>query len=252
MLTQDKNTFDYQSTLASYCRTGNYVSIPGVKEKNVVQYRRLVFNVVEDTLQSAYPLTYELLTPKEWKSLVARFFREHPCSSPQVWYMPKELYEYIVSKPNNLTRKYPFLAELLWFEWLEIELYMMEDRLVTHRKEGDLTKERLVLNPEHHLQYFSFPVHLKSAKLITVLDKGHYFLIVHRHPDSGVVSFTDLSPAFVRMVELLQDEPNTMREVLGKTCKELSIEISSAIVHATEAFFESSLENKLIIGFEKK
>lgn len=248
---QDKTTFGYQSDLASYCRTGNYVSIPGVKEKNVVQYRRLVHNVVEDTLQSAYPLTYELLTPKEWKSLVSRFFKEHACSSPQVWYMPKELHEFIASKPSNLTKKYPFLVELLWFEWLEVELYMMEDVHVEHIREGDFAKERLVLNPEHHLQYFSFPVHLKNAKLITLSDKGHYFLVVHRHPESGTVSFTDLSPAFVRMIELLEERAMTIKEVLEKACGELGVEISSAIQHATEAFLESAMENKLIVGFEK-
>lgn len=249
MLLPDKNTFAYQSALALYCRTGNYVSIPGVKEKNVGQYRRLVYNVVEDTLQSAYPLTFELLTTREWKSLVNRFFKEHACVSPQVWYMPRELYEFVTSKPSSLTRRYPFLAELLWFEWLEVQLYMMEDVAVEYRREGDFLTERLVLNPEHHLQYFSFPVHLKNARLITLSDKGNYFLIVHRSPENGAVSFTDLSPAFVRMIELLAEKPMRMNEVLEQACQELGVEISMPIVNATQAFMESAVENQLVVGF---
>jgi len=249
MQQSDKSTFAHQSALASYCRTGNYIGIPGVKEKNVVQYRRLVYNVVDDTLQSAYPLAHELLAVKEWKNLVGRFLKEHACASPQVWSMPKELYEYVISQKGALLRKYPFLPELLWFEWLEVELYMMEDSKVPHRPKGDFMVDKLVLNPEYHLQHFAFPVHLKNAKLITLSDKANYFLVGHRHPESGVVYFTDLSSAFVRMIELLTERPRTIQDVLENACQELNVQITTSISNATETFFERAVENKLILGF---
>lgn len=245
----EKTTSAHQSALASYCRTGKYKAIPGVIEENVVQYRRLVYNVVEDTLQSAYPLTYELLSAKEWKSLVNLFFTDHACSSPQVWYMPKELYEFVVETKHPLTKKYPFLPELLWFEWLEVELYMMEDKPVEFISQGDFIKDMLVLNPEHHLQHFTFPVHVKNAKFISLSDKGNYFLEMHRHPQTGSISFMDLSPAFVRMIELLDEQPLHMGEVLEKACNELQVEVTKPIVNATVAFLERALENKLILGY---
>jgi hypothetical protein len=243
-------TQQYQSALATYCRTGKYVSIPGVKEKHVGHYRRLVYNVVEDTLQSAYPLTYEMLSTREWRALVTQFFAQHACVSAQVWYMPKELYEFVLETKHPLTVKYPFLSELLWLEWLEVELYMMEDRPSDFQEKGDLLKSKLVLNQEFHLQYFTFPVHVKKAKSITLADKGNYFLVLHRHPETGSVSFTDLSPAFVRMLEVLGEEAMSLEEVLQKTCEELQVPISSEIMNATVAFFERSLENKLILGFK--
>ncbi|HEY0611942.1 MAG TPA: DNA-binding domain-containing protein, partial [Chitinophaga sp.] len=110
----NKDTRDYQSSLADYCRTGAYQAIPGVKTaQHVSQYRRLVYNVVDDMLQSAYPLTKGLLKEEEWDELVQEFFSRHACQSPQVWYMPKELYEYIVQQEAHpLLTKYPFLHDL--------------------------------------------------------------------------------------------------------------------------------------------
>lgn len=57
------HTHQHQSALAAYCRTGELPDIPGVVMENVPQYRRLVYNVIDDMLQNAYPLTYEYLRP---------------------------------------------------------------------------------------------------------------------------------------------------------------------------------------------
>jgi hypothetical protein len=187
-------THRYQSALAAYCRTGRYKDLPGVRTRHVNHYRRLVFNVVEDMLRSAYPLTHHLLSGREWKAMVQDFFAHHPCQSPQVWYMPKELYEYLLQKEHALLRKYPFLSELLWLEWLEVELFMMEDRPASYIAAGDMLTDSLILNPEHHLQHFQYPVHIKQARQISDADKGDYFLVLFRKPENGEVAFMNLSP----------------------------------------------------------
>ncbi len=42
----------------------------------------LVYNVVDDTLQSAYPLTHHLLTAKQWKGMVWISSPTTPASRP--------------------------------------------------------------------------------------------------------------------------------------------------------------------------
>ncbi|PUZ27218.1 hypothetical protein GA0116948_11727 [Chitinophaga costaii] len=242
-------TTGYQQSLAHYCRTGEYTHIRGVHTDHVQHYRRLVYNVVDDSLQSAYPLTYHLLEEEEWNNLVQRFFSEHPCQSPQLWYMPKELYDYMIAATHPLLTRYPFLLELLWFEWLEVALYMMEDKTTEYRHQGDLQQDKLVLNPEHHLEHFAFPVHLKQAATIIAEDQSHYFLALHRHPESGEVQFTDLSPAFVSMLESLAEGPATMNELLAHACTTLGIPESEAIRQATQAFLAHALRTQLILGF---
>lgn len=242
-------TTGYQEALASYCRTGEYTPIKGVRSSNVQHYRRLVYNVVDDSLQSAYPLTYNFLEETAWDDLVQRFFSEHSCQSPQVWYMPKELYEYMTAVQHPLLEKYPFLQELLWFEWLEVQLFMMEDHPAEYRSHGQLEQDKLVLNPEHHLELFHFPIHIKPADQISEADQGHYFLALHREPESGEVAFTALSPAFVSMLETLAEGPATMDTLIANACTTLGIAPSEEIRQATQAFFEHALHTKLILGF---
>jgi hypothetical protein len=238
-----------QSALASYCRTGKYKTIPGVNKKNITQYRRLVFSVVDDMLKSAFPLTRNLLSAREWSSLTKEFFSEHPCSSPQVWYMPKELHQYVSNTAHPLLNKYPHLLELLWFEWLEIELYMMMDKTTTHISTGDIYMDRLILNPESYFQHFQYPVHLANAKTITKANQANYYLAAHRVPETGEISFTDMSPALLRMLELLADQPYTLIQLTERICSELNIHYTDDILKTTANFVQTSIQSGLIIGF---
>lgn len=242
----DKDTQYHQSALAAYCRTGAYKAIPGVKTAHVIQYRRLVYNVVDDMLQSAYPLTKGLLTDNEWNELVQEFFSGHACQSPQVWNMPKELYEYVrQQEAHPLLSKYPFLPDLLRLEWLEIALFMMEDKPVVYNSSGEL----LVLNPEHELVHFQYPVHLKEARQITETDKGDYFLVMFREPESGDVQFMQLSPALARMIELLHGRSMSVAVLAVEICGELQLELTQEILDITKLFVDQGLQNKLIAGF---
>ncbi len=146
----------HQSSFADYCKTGVYNPIPGVNKKRAEHYRSLVYNVIDDTLQSALPLTFNLLSEEEWNAFVNDFFSRHKCKSTQLWRLPKETHEFVANSNYHLIHKYPFLPELLWLEWLEIELFMMEDTSSSFSTCGNLANDRLVINPEHHLQYFSY------------------------------------------------------------------------------------------------
>ena len=245
-------THRHQSALAAYCRTGAYTEIPGVHTGHVSHYRRLVYNVVEDMLQSAYPLTHHLLSAEEWDAMVQDFFSQHPCQSPQVWYMPGELYEYLLQAEHRLLKQYPFLSELLWFEWLEVALFMMEDQPAAYTSDGDLQADAFVLNPEHQLQHFRYPVHLKQAAQIGEADQGDYFLALFRKPDSGEVAFMQLSPVLVSMLELLQDEPQNMDAVVQQACNAWQLPVTAEIRAAAAAFFAQALENRLILGYVTK
>lgn len=250
MQSSDNKTSYYQSALAGYCRTGKYTSIPGVRKHHVTHYRRLVYNVVDDMLQTAFPLTCHLLSAKEWNGLINKFFSSHSCQSPQVWYMPKELYQYVVQHESTLLIKYPFLTELLLFEWMETELFMMEDLPVTYNITGNPLTDLLVLNPEHQLLYFQYPVHIKKAKQITEADKGNYYLVMFRNPDTDGVQFMSLSPALVRIVEWLNEAPMDLETLTTNIAEELQLQITPDISAMISRFLTEALKNRLIKGFK--
>jgi len=245
-LKQDTN--DAQSALASYCRTGNLQDIPGVDNHNARHYRRLVYNIIDGSLASAYPLTRNLLSPEEWDELVDEFFTRHPCQSPQVWTMPKEFYEYILEVKHPVLTRYPFLQDLLWMEWLEIELYMMEDEKSPYllNREGNGS---LVLNPEHRLIMLNYPVYLKQASRIDPDERGNYYLVMHREPESGKVHFTGLSVFYVRMLEHLKSRPYSMDDLIERTARDFELPVEKRLIENLRKFIENALNSKLIIGF---
>ncbi|MBO9619561.1 MAG: putative DNA-binding domain-containing protein [Niabella sp.] len=248
---QSRNaTQHYQSALAGYCRTGMLENIPGVVQENVPQYRRLVLNVIDDMLQNAYPLTYDLLKETEWNAIVHDFFSNHPCQSPQVWYMPREFYQYLTETAHPILTTYSFLKELLWFEWIEVELFMMEDQRVPATANGALQTDKLVLNPEHSLLTFEYPVHQKNPKKISNADKRHYFVVAHRN-SNGEVIFTDVTAALMRMVEYLAEAPYTTTELFSLFETEYGLQLSETDKEAILNFLKTALQQELIAGFAK-
>ena len=232
-------TQQYQTNLATFCRTGNYEAIPGVIEKNVHHYRRLVFNNVIDSISSAFPLTKKLIGKKKWKKLVNRFFSSHNIQSPQIWYMPKEFMEYVLKFETELIAKYAFLGDLLLFEWLEIEVFMMMDIPLNFQNKKNL----YYLNPEIRLIKVSYPIHLKNANLITKQDLGNYFISIHRNKESGVVEFTNLTIPFVDVLENLMVKPLPKTEILTILKKYAS---EKDVKNAFLTFETISINNQLL------
>ena len=241
------HTKEVQSQLANYCRTGLIGEIPGANPDHLKHYRRLVYNIINDSLQSAYPLTYQLLKDSSWDELVDEFFTNHPCQSPQVWWMPKEFYEYLVERNHALIHKYPFLPNLLEMEWLEVELFMMEDINIDYHRNGRLSADKMVLNPEHRLVRFDYPVHLKNAFQINSEDKGNYFLVMHREPSSGKVNFTEVSVFFARMLEILGDQSLTIDEMITLTSADFKLKVTAQINAEVKHFVQKAINNQLIL-----
>lgn len=239
-------TKEIQSSLAEYCRTGEFRSIAGTNSDRLTHYRRLVYNIIHDSLQSAYPLTFKLLTEEEWEQLVHEFFTKHPCQSPQVWWMPREFYEYIVENGLQIISKYPFLPDLLEMEWLEVELFMMEDIHIDFRMDQDKSKEKLILNPEHRLVRFDYPVHLKKASDINPPDKGNYFLIMHREPATGKVLFTDISVFFARLIENLQPGPLPVDDLIQQTIGEFGLTGNDQAYRESKSFLTRAIHSGLV------
>ena len=243
-------TFHSQRSLAKYCRNGEQPPRKGVHKSNIEQYRKLVYNVVDDMLQSTFPITFNFLSELQWDQLVDDFFSHHACESPQVWNMPKEFYQYHQKKQQVIFIQHPFLPELIWFEWLEMELFMMEDKPVPYSEAGSIHSHALVLNPEHYFQYFQYPVHRKRPSEISDADQGHYFLVLHREPESGNIRFTEVAAPVLRMLELLAQKPLTAAAALAEVGVEFGLSLNEEMRADAFEFFQQALDKRLILGYE--
>jgi hypothetical protein len=246
-----EDTIIQQSRLANYCRTGILGEINGLTENRVFNYRRLVYNVVDDTLRTAFPLTHNLLSEEEWDDTVNRFFSDHSCLSPSIWKMPYEFYQYFEQNDSGLKSVYPFLTELLLFEWMEIELYMMEDKIFPEtQNEGSFENDTIKFNPEFKLMRFNYPVHQKNPKAINEADRGEYFLLMFRNKISSAIEFINLSIYYAWLIERINTSTDSLTTILTEAAAIFGFD-NQSLLENTLSFLTELKEKTFVIGFAK-
>lgn len=216
MLLNNK-TYTTQAKLANYCRTGEETEITGAQAKRLPHYRRLIYNVINDTLATTYPIAFKYIEKTLIENICHEFFSRHSCAHPQVWRMPKEFFEYCKEKEIGKQHNLPYLNDLLYFEWLEAEMYMMEDKKYpAFRSSENWMKECLALNPEYELIKLDYPVHLTTPPEASTM-QGTYFVLLFREQESGRIQFVNLSALYAYLIENIAQEEKTLEQILSDT-----------------------------------
>jgi hypothetical protein len=239
-----------QNNFASFCKTNILKPIDGLTNNRIHHYRRLIYNVIDDSLRSAFPLTENLLEENEWKNLVEEFVAKHKSQSPQIWQMPYEFYQFVAANEFEAKTKYPHLIDLLLFEWKEIELYMMEDQNdgIKNLSLNIYNHSQIVINREYEILQLSFPVHLKSPNKITLVNKGTYYVLLFRANDK--VQFYDLSPFFVWMISEIENNNYSIEQIIQKAV-ELNKTFDCNLIKENFLKFIYTMHSKgFILGFE--
>lgn len=247
-----KDTYQQQSDLAQYCRSGILTDELKVRKDRVHHYHRLFKNVIDDNLRSAFPLTVNLLNKNEWDELVSFFFSQHASRSAQSWQIPKEFFQFVKNNHFDVKDKYPHLDDLLYFEWLEIEVFMMENiPYPSFTRRGNWIIDSIKLNPEHKIVRVSYPVHLKKATEISKEDQGDFYIVLFREQDIGKVQFLDISAFFVVILENIK-KGIILRDILKALKNELQMDSMEHLLMNTIPFLNKIRIKGLALGFEKK
>lgn len=243
-----KETYEQQAKLAQYCRDAKVPDLIGVKYENLPHYRRLVFNIASDILETAYPITYSFLPKETWEKLVFDYFVEHKCQTAQVWRMPLEFYDYCFEKNIQEQLNLPFLNDLLYFEWLELEVHTMED--IAYPKftsKGDWFNDKIAVNPEFKLIKLTYPVHT-TAPTELIGKEGTYFLFIYREKESGNVQFMDLSMLYTYILEQIAGG-ELLKDVLVEANNLFQLNNISLLKEHTEKFINDLQQRQFILGF---
>jgi hypothetical protein len=246
------DTARIQDLLGDYCRTGEGEEIPGVTPGRLKHYRRLVYNVIRDTMDRAFPITAAALGEEQWELLIRDFFSNGFPQTPQVWKLPLEFYNYHQSKETGTRIQKPYLEDLLYFEWIEIEVHTMPDRTFPdYVSQGNMFTDILAFNPEFEIIQLEYPVHMYPAHE-TEERKGEYFILVFREPESGKVHFLDLSAIHTYILSLLMEEGRPLNQLKGTIAQTAGIESLKYLDDALEKFIGDLLQKQLILGYLKE
>ena len=245
------STKKIQSKLSDYCRTGSLTLTTEVNHKHVHHYRRLVYNIIDDILQSAFPIFYGYADTAVWDEIVNTFFSTHACQTPQVWKIPGEFYQYACDKNLKDTYHIPFLEDLLLFEWIEMDIHTMKDEeFPAYKIKGDWNSDILMLNPEYRILSVKYPIHTTDPSQIDPQSPSQYFILTYREPNTGSVQFLDISVLYALTIEKIEEE---------KSITEIVEELQLLFSFPDKAFAQEHIINfckdlqkkEFVLGFRK-
>lgn len=228
------------------------INIPGTKPDRLFHYRRLIRNVFEDTLSRAFPITVEVLTAEEWDELVQAFMLKAIPQTPFIWKMPFEFYEFVVNEDFATKFNRPYLDDLLFFEWIEIELFTMPDGIIpSFKEEGDFLEDLIVINPDHQILELEYPVHKMMADE-TLNHQAQYFILTFRERSSGAVKFVEINPLLAFIWQRLAKKPQSGHQIIRHVVKALPNANKEELVSILLPFFNDMLLQGAIVGFSSE
>jgi len=242
-------TTKIQHIFAEYCRTGDPVEIPGTVASRLHHYHRLVYNVVNNTMEQAFPITFKVMKKEEWDEMIDQFYRYHDCQTPKIWELPREFYQFIRDK--NFAEKYnkPYLNDLLYFEWVEIEVHSMPDNNPENVAEiRDLLTDPLVINHESRIIRLEYPAHKYPAEQ-TKDKKGNYFVLIFRVPETGNVRFIDLSILHIVLLQQMETTQKPVVELFDDIAQHFNISADGTFRVNISKFLKDMILQQYILGY---
>jgi len=149
-------------------------------------YKSLSFNTISSLLQNLYPLTLKVLRAREdwsedkWRYIVLEYFENYPSKSAVLNQAAKDFSLYWSNQGEE------FLAELAYYEWLQLEIRIMPESTNKTQKQFSVTGCKRIAN-------FSYPISLIAAQLRAGhepdLSTKTESLLIYRDRDHKVQSF---------------------------------------------------------------
>ncbi len=177
-----------------------------VEPRRMQIYLDLFFNNIRNFLDSAFPVSREILGRERWLELVREFVHRHPSESPYFAQISEEFLTYLSNR--GLEDLPEYLLELSHYEWVELNLDIAPNVPVPSYQEQIVLNKRLVLMPAHRLLVYEFPVHeIGPGREPASEDAGTRmltYLVVYRGKNEEV-RFVESNPVTHRLLGLAGD-----------------------------------------------
>ena len=206
-------------------------------------YRELVTERLVQTLQNISPVARAFLTEEEWWKILWDFLKKAKLNSEILREAAWELSQYLKTRPHPLKKKYPYLGELLEYEYLEIAMrFAPED-------EGKTERGKLRLNPAHVLATYAWPVHFISEEFKDPkrIPRGQYHLLLWREPDTLEVKFMEVNPLVASLIQKLERKQAKPAELLTALAKANDLKASPEFISEGRALLADLAAKKLFV-----
>lgn len=206
---------------------------PGIDDRRMAVYRRLIYNNLERFIASGFPVLRSLYNDAHWEAMIRDFLARHRCQSPLFPELYREFLHYLEHERSAQPCDPPFLLELAYYEWVELALYLsdVEPGQVAADPDGDLLTGVPVLSPLAWLLACRYPVHTISPEYRPHEPGAELtYLVVYRNADDEI-GFVEINPPTARLLTLIRDSnPPSGEAALRQVADELTLADPEVVV----------------------
>ena len=230
-----------------------------IDPRGVKLYSSLIEIGRMDLMSSIYPVIKELLG-KKFKGLVQDYFECMPPEHYNLNQSAKRFPQYLLGLPKLMGR-YPFLAELADYEW--IELAVLEDVARDLRPSKEAGKDHEpeqfaalipVLNSVFVCRSYRFAIPglveaiTKADKLPRRFKQDPTCVVVYRDPDNLNARFLEIGEAAFGLLQMMEQNPNySYGDLLKEACARDPQNVQTILAGCLEDI-EEFKQLKLIVG----
>ncbi|TXI20056.1 MAG: DUF2063 domain-containing protein [Nitrosomonas sp.] len=241
-----------QYSFAAHIRNPEKNPCPeAIENRRMKIYRELLYNNVEDFMASTYPVLRQITPDDRWHSMIRDYFANHLSHTPLFTEMPREFLKYLEHERRPQPDDPPFLLELAHYEWVELALSILDEKVneTTINSDGDLLDGNLVISPLAWALNYRFPVH-KIGPDFQPKDTGgtQTHLVVYR--DAGFdIHFIEINAITARLLHLITTNPDkTGRTLLQQISIELNHSRPDIVMDGGMEILNNLIRRKVILG----
>lgn len=181
-------------------------------QKALNLYKDLVFHRFNEVLSNANPIFYENIETKKFEKLVREFMKSG-AKTDLIWQVPNEFRTFI-KKQKEIKKKFPYIDDLLWFEWIEIKLLMQDYTNFKYSKFSKKSSYRLSKSAK--IKKLSYKVYERDFET-----KGEFYLLSYYDFEKYEVIYREISEFMYVFLKLISKM--SIDEALSKSAKENKI-----------------------------
>lgn len=171
-------------------------------------YHELIEYRFYEVISNAFPILRSKVDEHVWDQTVAAFIARKP-KSPYIWEAPCEFIQLVEKKKLF---NFPWIKDLMWFEWMEIKLTMSEEIHYRKTETFDWTK-KWNLAKSAAIKMLRHPVYQEDFE-----QKGRFPIILYNHQDDNEIYYLEITEFLYRFLTQLQ-EGESPQNALKHTCK---------------------------------
>lgn len=238
----------YQKAFCAYARSPKSAPRPpGVNANRIAIYAELLFNNMENTLSSGFPVCRKVLGVRRWQRLVREFFAMHRCTTPLFRQIPEEFLRWLnEAEVQNIP---PFLPQLAHYEWVELAVAVSDAPLPSGwEADIDLLDNIPVLTPALMLLSYDWPVQKISPRFkpSQPLSEPLWLLVFRDIADE--VKFNEINPVSAQLIQLLQGGAHTGRAALSQIARSLGQHDTAQVIAFGDGILQELRDRGAILG----